>query len=48
MTHRGMHRFIPRHADEMLIEIGDPLHVIKTGATFGVKVWLPFTSLHAG
>ena len=31
VTHRGMHRFIPRHADEMPIEIGDPLHVIKTG-----------------
>ena len=31
VTHRGMHKFIPRHADEMTIEIGDPLHVIKTG-----------------
>ena len=31
VTHRGMHRFIPRHADELAIEIGDPLHVIKTG-----------------
>ncbi|XP_071112537.1 JNK-interacting protein 1-like [Haliotis cracherodii] len=29
VTHRGMHRFIPRHADEITIEIGDPIHVIK-------------------
>lgn len=31
VTHRGMHRFIPRHRDEIAIEIGDPLHVNKTG-----------------
>ena len=31
MTHRGMHQFIPRHNDEIAIEIGDPLHVIRTG-----------------
>lgn len=30
VTHRGMHRFIPRHKDEMSIEIGDPIHVAKT------------------
>jgi len=30
VTHRGMHRFIPRHKDEMDIEIGDPIHVTKT------------------
>lgn len=29
VTHRGMHRFVPRHADEMEIEIGDPIHVNK-------------------
>ncbi|XP_076445766.1 uncharacterized protein LOC143283415 [Babylonia areolata] len=29
VTHRGMHRFIPRHADEVQIGIGDPIHVIK-------------------
>ncbi|XP_041353875.1 uncharacterized protein LOC121371793 [Gigantopelta aegis] len=28
VTHRGMHHFIPRHPDEMIIEIGDPIHVI--------------------
>ncbi|GAB1599493.1 C-Jun-amino-terminal kinase-interacting protein 2-like [Argonauta hians] len=27
VTHRGMHRFIPRHGDEIDIEIGDPIHV---------------------
>ena len=31
VTHRGMHQFIPRHSDEMAIEIGDPLHVVRTG-----------------
>ncbi|KAL3883764.1 hypothetical protein ACJMK2_029996 [Sinanodonta woodiana] len=31
VTHRGMHRFIPRHKDEMAIEIGDPIHVEKMG-----------------
>ena len=31
VTHRGMHQFIPRHSDEIAIEIGDPLHVIRTG-----------------
>ncbi|KAL8579538.1 hypothetical protein ACOMHN_025491 [Nucella lapillus] len=29
VTHRGMHRFIPRHADEVQIGIGDPIHVIR-------------------
>lgn len=29
VTHRGMHRFIPRHADEVQIGIGDPIHVVK-------------------
>ena len=28
-THRGTHKFIPRHADEMKIEIGDSIHVIN-------------------
>ena len=26
-SHRGCHKFIPRHAEEMFIEIGDPLYV---------------------
>lgn len=28
-THRGLHRFIPRHHDEVEIEIGDPIYVNK-------------------
>jgi len=28
-THRGLHRFVPRHADEVEIEIGDPVYVQK-------------------
>ena len=26
-THRGCHKFIPRHKDEIFIEIGDPIYV---------------------
>lgn len=26
-THRGCHKFIPRHANELFIEIGDPIYV---------------------
>ena len=29
VTHRGMHRFIPRHKDEIAIETGDPIHVFR-------------------
>lgn len=28
-THRGLHKFIPRHHDEIDVEIGDPLYVQK-------------------
>jgi len=28
-THRGLHRFLPRHTDEIEIEIGDPVYVQK-------------------
>lgn len=28
-THRGLHKFIPRHNDEIEIEIGDPVYVQK-------------------
>ncbi|XP_067946806.1 JNK-interacting protein 1-like [Watersipora subatra] len=27
-THRGTHRFVPRHSDEMVVEIGDSIHVL--------------------
>ena len=26
-THRGLHKFTPRHADEIDIDIGDPVYV---------------------
>ena len=26
-THRGLHRFVPRHSDEIEIDIGDPVYV---------------------
>ena len=28
-THRGLHRFLPRHQDEIELEIGDPVYVQK-------------------
>lgn len=28
-THRGLHKFIPRHTDEIEVEIGDPIYVQK-------------------
>ena len=26
-THRGLHRFVPRHDDEIEVDIGDPVYV---------------------
>lgn len=28
-THRGLHKFVPRHDDEIDVEIGDPIYVQK-------------------
>lgn len=28
-THRGLHKFVPRHHDEIDLEIGDPIYVQK-------------------
>lgn len=28
-THRGLHKFVPRHRDEIDVEIGDPVYVQK-------------------
>lgn len=28
-THRGLHKFVPRHEDEIEVEIGDPIYVQK-------------------
>ena len=33
-THRGLHKFIPRHRDELEIEIGDPIYVQKEEEDF--------------
>ncbi|VDI63227.1 mitogen-activated protein kinase 8 interacting protein 1 [Mytilus galloprovincialis] len=44
VTHRGMHRFIPRHKDEVEIEIGDPLHVTKTSD----DLWCEGVNLRSG
>lgn len=44
VTHRGMHRFISRHKDEMDIEIGDPIHVNKTSD----DLWCEGTNLRSG
>ena len=48
VTHRCCHKFIPRHAGELFIEIGDPLYVdaeeddlwCRGTMTFDVKVKL--------
>ena len=29
VTHRCCHKFVPRHDDELFIEIGDPIYVCK-------------------
>lgn len=44
VTHRGMHRFIARHKDEMDIEIGDPIHVTKTSD----DLWCEGVNLKSG
>jgi hypothetical protein len=28
-SHRGLHKFVPRHHDEIEVEIGDPIYVQK-------------------
>ncbi|XP_028968869.1 JNK-interacting protein 1 [Galendromus occidentalis] len=28
-THRGIHRFVPRHPDEIAVDLGDPVYVIR-------------------
>ena len=28
-THRGLHKFIPRHHDEIEVDIGDPIYMQK-------------------
>lgn len=28
-THRGLYKFVPRHRDEMEVDVGDPIYVQK-------------------
>ena len=40
-THRGLHRFVPRHPDEIDIDIGDPVYVQREAEDLwceGIKV----------
>ena len=33
-THRGLHKFVPRHHDEVEVETGDPIYVQKEAEDF--------------
>uniref|UniRef100_A0A336LRJ2 CSON013487 protein n=1 Tax=Culicoides sonorensis TaxID=179676 RepID=A0A336LRJ2_CULSO len=43
-THRGLHKFIPRHSDEIEIEIGDPVYV----QTEADDLWCEGVNLRTG
>ncbi|XP_055535043.1 JNK-interacting protein 1 [Wyeomyia smithii] len=43
-THRGLHKFIPRHHDEIELEIGDPLYVQKEAE----DLWCEGVNLRTG
>lgn len=43
-THRGLHKFIPRHPDEIEIEIGDPVYV----QTEADDLWCEGVNLRTG
>eukprot|EP00095_Tigriopus_kingsejongensis_P005016 maker-scaffold139_size317827-snap-gene-1.25 protein:Tk05016 transcript:maker-scaffold139_size317827-snap-gene-1.25-mRNA-1 annotation:"jnk interacting protein" len=43
-THRGLHRFIPRHYDEVEIDIGDPIYVQKEAE----DLWCEGANLRTG
>ncbi|TRY73619.1 hypothetical protein TCAL_09912 [Tigriopus californicus] len=43
-THRGLHRFIPRHYDEVEIDIGDPVYVQKEAE----DLWCEGANLRSG
>ncbi|XP_063701384.1 JNK-interacting protein 1 [Culicoides brevitarsis] len=43
-THRGLHKFVPRHADEIEIEIGDPVYV----QTEADDLWCEGVNLRTG
>lgn len=39
-THRGLHKFNPRHHDEIEVEIGDPIYVQKEAEDLWCEGWL--------
>lgn len=43
-THRGLHKFLPRHHDELEIEIGDPIYVQKEAE----DLWCEGVNLRSG
>ncbi|XP_058458773.1 JNK-interacting protein 1 [Malaya genurostris] len=43
-THRGLHKFVPRHHDEIDIEIGDPIYVQKEAE----DLWCEGVNLRTG
>ncbi|XP_053688566.1 JNK-interacting protein 1 [Sabethes cyaneus] len=43
-THRGLHKFIPRHHDEIELEIGDPVYVQKEAE----DLWCEGVNLRTG
>lgn len=43
-THRGLHKFFPRHHDELEIEIGDPIYVQKEAE----DLWCEGVNLRTG
>jgi Variant SH3 domain len=43
-THRGLHKFLPRHHDELEIEIGDPIYVQKEAE----DLWCEGVNLRTG
>lgn len=43
-THRGLHKFIPRHHDEIEVEIGDPIYVQKEAE----DLWCEGVNLRTG
>ncbi|XP_058836547.1 JNK-interacting protein 1 [Topomyia yanbarensis] len=43
-THRGLHKFIPRHHDEIDLEIGDPIYVQKEAE----DLWCEGVNLRTG
>jgi hypothetical protein len=43
-THRGLHKFVPRHHDELEVEIGDPIYVQKEAE----DLWCEGVNLRTG